>query len=464
MMPDQPQDPHSGDVVAGYRIESRIGRGGMGVVFLAEHQTLRRRAALKIIAPDLAENTDFRERFLREARIAATLTHPNVVTVYDAGEVDGLLYIAMQYVPGPDLSLILREERRLGPYRVLDIGRQIAAALDAAHQHGLIHRDVKPANVLIDGRHAYLTDFGLTKDRMASSTGGLTRAGEVVGTTHYLAPEQVEGREVDGRADVYALACLIFHCLTGEVPFPRDNDMAVLYAHLHDPPPKLSERRKGLPPGLDAVIEKALDKVPERRFSTCEELILAARVVADSFGPLSESSSSGRRPSSSTRHVPPSGDPGSMPTDPGTIPAGGDGSSAYTLTGVVGPGGRRAIVLLAGLDAGARAAASVAIGQRCEIIVADGSDEVIAVARERRPDAVLVAAGSTSTPPASVASALRSDAVTRDTKIVLLGAGRETGRQQLAAVGADDTLATPFSPLQLQVKLRRLLGSGAVAG
>ena len=437
----------------------------MGVVFLAEHQTLRRRAALKIIAPDLAEDSDFRERFLREARIAATLTHPNVVTVYDAGEIDGLLYIAMQYVPGPDLSAILREERRLGPYRVLDIARQIAAALDAAHGHGLIHRDVKPANVLIDGRHAYLTDFGLTKDRGSASGASLTRAGEVVGTTHYLAPEQVDGREVDGRADVYALACMIFHTLTGEVPFPRDNDMAVLYAHLHDDPPKLTDRRKGLPPGLDAVIEKAMDKQPERRFNSCEELIMAARVVIDAFGPLSESSASSRRPNSSaTRRVPASGDPDSMPTDrPGStpsVPPGGDNSSMYTLTGVVGPTGQRAIVLLAVLDAGSRAAARVAIANRCEIIEAETGEDAIALARDRRPDVVLVSA----TAAAQIAPALRNDAVTRDTKIVLLGPGRETGRRQVAATGADDALASPFSPLQLQVKLRRLLGSGAVAG
>src|SRR4051812_40683066 len=367
MMPDQPQDPRPGDVVAGYRIESRIGRGGMGVVHLAEHQTLRRRAALKIIAPDLADDSDFRERFLREARIAATLTHPNVVTVYDAGEIDGLLYIAMQYVPGPDLAAILREERRLGPYRVLDIGRQVAAALDAAHAAGLIHRDVKPANVLIDGRHAYLTDFGLTKDLGSHVGDSLTRVGEVVGTTHYLAPEQVEGKAVDGRADVYALACLIHHTLTGEVPFPRDNDMAVLYAHLHDDPPKLTDKRKGLPEGLDAVIQKAMDKSPERRFSTCEELIQAARVVVDAFGPLAESSSSGRRPSSISRSVPVHGDPDSMQTDPpGTLtpPSGGDGSSIHTLTGIVGPTGQRAIVLLADLDAASRAAARVAIGKR----------------------------------------------------------------------------------------------------
>jgi serine/threonine-protein kinase len=460
MMPETPQDPRPGDVVAGYRIESRIGRGGMGVVLLAEHQTLRRQAALKIIARDLADDRDFRERFLREARIAATLTHPNVVTVYDAGEIDGLLYIAMQYVPGPDLAAILREERRLGPYRVLDVGRQVAAALDAAHAAGLIHRDVKPANVLIDGRHAYLTDFGLTKDRGSRAGDSLTRVGEVVGTTHYLAPEQVEGKEVDGRADVYALACLIYHTLTGEVPFPRDNDMAVLYAHLHDDPPKLTDKRKGLPEGLDAVIQKAMEKSPERRFSSCEELINAARVVVDAFGPLSESSSSGRRPSSISRPVQEGGDSGSMRTDPpGSLPspaAAGGSSMIQSITGIVGPTGQRAIVLLADLKAAAR----VAIGTRCEVLEAEGLEEVLAVARERRPDVVLVTAAAAS----ETTSGLRGDAVTRDAKIVLLGAGRETGRRQVASVGADDALATPFSPLQLQVKLRKLLGSGAVAG
>jgi serine/threonine protein kinase len=459
MMPDQPADPRLGTVVAGYRIDTRLGRGGMGVVYLAEHQTLRRRAALKIIAPDLAESGDFRERFLREARIAAGLVHPNVVTVYDAGDVDGLLYLAMQYVPGQDLAQVLRDERRLGPYRVLDIGRQIGAALDAAHEHGLIHRDVKPANVLIDGRLAFLTDFGLTKERTATGE-GLTRVGEVVGTTHYLAPEQVEGHGVDGRADVYALGCLLYHCLTGEVPFPRDNDMAVLYAHLHDEPPRVSDKRSGLPDGLDAVIAKAMDKSPDRRFATCEDLISAARAVVDAAGPLSESSSLGRRPSSIlARRVPAEGD--SMPTTTGGSLA--DTSSSYTLTGVTGAGGRRAIVLLAGVESNARAVTRVAIGQRCEIVEAQDLDDVLAMARERRPDVVLVGEGSLRVPADAVCSALRADAVTRDAKIVLLGAGRETGRRRIAALGADDALATPFSPLQLQVKLRRMLGSGSVA-
>ncbi len=446
-MPETPPDPRLGTVVAGYRIDAPIGRGGMGVVYLAEHQTLRRRAALKIIAPELAGNPDFRERFLREARAAGGLSHPNIVTVYDAGEVDGLLYLAMQYVPGNDLSQVLRDERRLGPYRVLDIGRQVGAALDAAHEHGLIHRDVKPANVLIDGRLAYLTDFGLTKDR-GTDQAELTRVGEVVGTTHYLAPEQIEGRPVDGRADVYALACLLFHCLTGEVPFSRDNDMATLYAHLHDEPPRLSERRPGLPEGLDAVVAKALEKAPERRFATCEQMITAARAIVDAAGPLAESSAT-RKPSTlGRRPVPEGGDPADVPTDTrGSV-------SAPALSGVLNRGGRRAIILLAGVDPGSRAIARVAVGDRCEILEVQAADEVLALARERRPDVVLVGAGDAG----SVAGALRADAVTRDAKIVVLGAGRETGRRQLSALGADDVLATPFSPLQLQVKLRRILG------
>jgi serine/threonine-protein kinase len=460
MMPDQPPDPRLGSVVAGYRIDSRIGRGGMGVVYRAEHQTLRRQAALKIIAPELAENPDFRERFLREARIAAGLTHPNIVTVYDAGDIDGMLYIAMQFVPGQDLAQILQDDQRLGPYRMLDIARQVGAALDAAHLAGLIHRDVKPANVLIDGRHAYLTDFGLTKDRETDDT--LTRAGEVVGTTHYLAPEQVEGRRVDGRADVYALGCLLFHCLTGELPFPRENDMAVLYAHLHDDPPKVSEKRPQLPAGLDAVIAKAMDKSPERRFATCEELVLAARVVVDAAGPLADSSSVRRRPSTVERAVPEGGD--SHPTSVSAVPAEGDSSSIRTMTGMTAPDGRRAIVLLAGLESATRSVTAVAIGRRVEMIEAADSADVLRLARERRPDVVLVDAASVTAPAGELCRQLRADAVTRDAKIVVIGPQRETGRRQLEAMGADDGMATPFSPLQLQVKLRKLLGTGAVAG
>src|SRR3954451_22633963 len=226
MMADTTADAHLGRVLAGYRIEERIGRGGMGLVYRAQHLNLRRRAAIKIIAPELAEASGFRDRFNREARIAAALQHPNIVTVYDAGEEDGLLYLAMQYIEGSDLSTVLRSQGRLRPYRALDVCRQVAAALDAAHEHGLIHRDVKPGNVLIEGRTAFLTDFGLTK-RIEGGHTQLTRAGDLVGTIHYVAPEQIEAGQVSARTDVYSLGCLLYHCLTGQVPFVRDTDVAV---------------------------------------------------------------------------------------------------------------------------------------------------------------------------------------------------------------------------------------------
>src|SRR6188472_2002374 len=183
-MADTTDDARIGTVIAGYRIEERIGRGGMGVVYRAEHLNLRRRAAIKIIAPDLAESEGFRSRFIREARIAAALQHPNIVTVYDAGQSGQTLYIAMQFIRGSDLAATLREEGRLRPYRAIDVCRQVASALDAAHGMALIHRDVKPGNVLIEGRRAYLTDFGLTK-RSGSTRTALTQAGELVGTIHY---------------------------------------------------------------------------------------------------------------------------------------------------------------------------------------------------------------------------------------------------------------------------------------
>ena len=191
----------------------------------------------------------------------------------------------MQFIRGSDLGAILREEGRLRPYRAIDVCRQIASALDAAHGMALIHRDVKPGNVLIEGRRAYLTDFGLTK-RSGDDKTNLTQAGELVGTIHYIAPEQIEGGHVDARTDVYSLACLLFHCLVGDIPFSRDTDVAVIYAHLSEPPPKPSELRPELPLGLDAVIAKALDKSPDRRFASCSDLMSAARVVLDAAGPL----------------------------------------------------------------------------------------------------------------------------------------------------------------------------------
>src|SRR6185436_16973387 len=252
IMADASDDRRIGSVIAGYRIDSRIGRGGMGVVYRAHHLSLERQAALKVIAPDLAESSGFRERFSREARVAAAFSHPNIVTVYDAGEVDGTLYLAMQYVEGSDLAAMLATDGRLKPYRAIDVCRQVGDALDAAHAQGLIHRDVKPANVLIAGRNAYLTDFGLTK-RVAGDN-PITHAGDVVGTIHYVAPEQIEGGTVTARTDVYSLGCVLYHCLTGEVPFARDTDVGVIYAHLSEDPPRPSRVRADLPEGLDAVI------------------------------------------------------------------------------------------------------------------------------------------------------------------------------------------------------------------
>ena len=334
----EPADPRLGTEIAGYRIEERIGRGGMGVVYRAQHMNLQRRAAIKIIAPEFADTKGFRSRFIREARIAAALQHPNIVTVYDAGQAGQTLYIAMQFIRGSDLSAILSEEGRLRPYRAIDVCRQVASALDAAHGMALIHRDVKPGNVLIEGRRAYLTDFGLTK-RSGGTKSGLTQAGELVGTIHYVAPEQIEGGDVDARTDVYSLACLLFHCLTGHVPFERETDVAVIYAHLSETPPKLTDVRPELPAGLDAVIAKGLDKSPDRRFQSCSDLMSAARVVIDAAGPLADTMPG--------RGVPAGGDTPDVATAVGRqVPSGGDGAPT-----VVPESERRARMLLAGLDA-----------------------------------------------------------------------------------------------------------------
>ncbi len=437
MMADKRGDPRLGTVIAGYRIEEKIGRGGMGVVYRAQHLNLQRRAAIKIIAPDLAESEGFRERFSREARIAAALQHPNIVTVYDAGEVDGLLYLAMQYIQGEDLAAMLRVEGRLRPYRAIDVCRQVASALDAAHASGLIHRDVKPANVLIEGRTAFLTDFGLTK-RLDGAQSQLTRAGDVVGTIHYVAPEQIEGRRVSARSDVYSLGCLLYHCLAGQVPFALETDVAVIYAHLSEEPPKLSELRPELPEGLDAVMAKALDKSPDRRFPSCGDMISAARAVIDAAGPLSET-------------IPPRPSMG-IPPAPATAPTAAMRDAAEAA--------RRPRVLLGGLDDHTRAVARVALGNRVDVLEAPAAVTADR-AREQRPDLVILDwAGSGK----AGIEALRSDALTRDAKVLLLveyGSGQS---REIAAAGADERLAAPFSPLQLQVKLRRLLGAEAIGG
>src|SRR6266498_3055477 len=258
-------DVRVGTELAGYRIESVIGRGGMGVVYVADHLRLKRKAALKVLAPELASDERFRERFVIESELAASLEHPNIVPIYDAGEADGLLYIAMRLIEGRDLKTLIEREGSLDPDRTVSLISQVASALDAAHAKGLIHRDVKPANVLIGGTdHAYLTDFGLTK--RPDQTTGLTKTGQFMGSLDYAAPEQFEGKPLDARTDVYSLGCVAYECLTGEVPFKADNQAALVYAHLLTAPPVPSAKRPELPPGLDVVVAKAMAKKPEDRY------------------------------------------------------------------------------------------------------------------------------------------------------------------------------------------------------
>ncbi|MEO8687040.1 MAG: serine/threonine-protein kinase, partial [Solirubrobacteraceae bacterium] len=366
-----------------------------------------------------------------------------------AGQSGETLYIAMQFIRGSDLGAILREEGRLRPYRAIDVCRQIASALDAAHAMALIHRDVKPGNVLIEGRRAYLTDFGLTK-RSGDDKTNLTQAGELVGTIHYIAPEQIEGGQVDARTDVYSLACLLFHCLVGDIPFSRDTDVAVIYAHLSEPPPKPSELRPELPLGLDAVIAKALDKSPDRRFASCSDLMSAARAVLDAAGPL--------RDTVSGRGVPIGGDAPDVATAIGRKVPSRDGEPA-----TVPESERRARVLLAGLDLSARAIVQVAVGESCEVELAAEGEDVVEAARERHPDLIVLDWNAADLAARDILDALRADAVTRESKVLLVVRDKQARSREVARASADETLATPFSPLQLQVKLRKLLGADAVA-
>jgi ABC-type branched-subunit amino acid transport system substrate-binding protein/streptogramin lyase len=253
---------------AGYRVDSLIGRGGMGVVYRAWDVSLNRPVALKLIAPELAQDERFRARFLRESRLAASLDHPNVVPIHEAGERDGRLYLAMRFVEGSDLRTLLDREGKLSPERALGVLAQIADALDAAHRRGLVHRDVKPGNVLLDEEgHAYLSDFGITKQVGGDSTD----TGRMVGTLDYLAPEQIRGEAVDGRTDVYALGCVLYECLSGAPPFRRDTEAETLWAHMQDEPPSLRGQ-----PDLDPVLRKALAKDREGRHESCGELLAAA--------------------------------------------------------------------------------------------------------------------------------------------------------------------------------------------
>src|SRR4051794_5114424 len=294
----------------------------MAYVYRAEDRRLGRMVALKVLAPELTDNESFRRRFLRESQMAASIDHPNIVPIYDAGEADGLLYIVMRYVDGTDLKAVLAGDKQLDSQQVIGIFSQVAAALDAAHDHGLVHRDVKPANILISPGsaarghdHVYLSDFGITK--RAATLSGVTEAGVVIGTIDYLAPEQIAGKPVTAQTDLYALGCVIYQALAGSVPFVRDDDAALLWAHLAEAFPPISQRRPDLPPAVQDVLGRAMAKNPEDRYDSCGEF-LAELAAALATGP------SGGAPGPSGLR------PGSGPGAPG----GGTSTQGYGATQV----------------------------------------------------------------------------------------------------------------------------------
>jgi serine/threonine protein kinase len=288
----------AGDEVGGYRIESFIARGGMAVVYRARDTRLDRPVALKVLAPELTENESFRKRFIRESQLAALIDHPHIIPIYRAGQFEDALYLAMRFVDGTDLHGLLARTGPLDLPLAVRVFEQIGSALDVAHEHHLVHRDVKPGNVLVDEGggpsrfHLYLTDFGLTK-RIASLS-GLTAPGHFLGTVAYIAPEQIAGRPADARTDVYALGCVLFEALTGDRPFDRDTDAAVLFAHLHDRPPSVAAARSDLPRVVDRIVAKAMAKEPGGRYTNCRELVADLRALATKTAPAPSAPETGR--------------------------------------------------------------------------------------------------------------------------------------------------------------------------
>jgi serine/threonine-protein kinase len=386
----------------------------MGVVYRAQHMHLGRTVALKLLNPELAASEEFRERFVREARAAAELEHPNIVPVYDAGEVDGRLYLAMKFIEGTDLAQLLEKEGTLPPERTMAMLQQLADALDAAHKNGLIHRDVKPANALLDDERLYLTDFGLT--RRVDNTRPLTATGRAVGTAAYLAPEQIRGEPLDRRVDVYALGCVIYQCLAGKPPYLRDTDMLIMWAHVGAEPPSLSAEVPGLPGGVDRVIKKALAKAREDRYDTCGELISEMKRALN-------------------------------PSQPMDMP-----SQAYHTQGAPE---KLPKVLLVTADPGTSLTVEAALRRsRLTLEQAADADTAKLRAEKQPPTVVLLDAGLDNSGALVLAQALRGDEATRGAKIVLLtNQHSRVDMSQLAPI-VDDYLSYPFPPLQLFNTLR----------
>ncbi|HEV2242318.1 MAG TPA: protein kinase [Streptosporangiaceae bacterium] len=400
---DRPPEPArplaAGSRVAGYRLQEQIGQGGMAVVYRAEDERLGRLVALKVLTPALANDAQFRQRFVRESRAAAAVDDPHIIPIYEAGEAGGALYIAMRYVRGGDVRTLVSRTGPLSPARAAAIISSVASALDAAHAAGLLHRDVKPANMLLDpqtGRpdHVYLSDFGLSKAWQGATR--LTGTGLYLGTLDYSAPEQIEGRPMDGRTDQYALACAAFELLAGEPPFRAPEPLAVMYAQVSAPPPLLTARRAGLPAAVDRVLARALAKSPAQRYASCGELAreLGAALGLPGYAAGDAARPPGRaatEPASPGRATPatPSGRPPYQPAAPPPYqpaagptwpPAAEPGPATVEQAGAAG-GRSRARLLVTAIVAG--------------LLVAGGVSAAFALAGGHKPQHLQ--AGSTST-------------------------------------------------------------------
>jgi serine/threonine protein kinase/N-acetylneuraminic acid mutarotase len=374
-----------GSLFAGYRIEGILDRGGMGLVYKATDVELERTVALKLIAPEHTQNPDAATRFKSEARLAASLEHPNIVPIHRGGDYHGVLYLAMRFVPGTNLRQVI-DRGQLSLDQVQRVVRSVGSALDAAHEGGLVHRDVKPANILLSGaaphEQIYLTDFGLTKK--LGSPGSLTRTGAWVGTADYVAPEQIQGGAVDGRTDVYSLGCVLYEMLTGSVAYPKDNDMAKLWAHVQDPPPSPRLKRPELAEAFDDVVSRATAKDPSDRYAKASDLADAVdRAVAKQSAALGPDAgratrATGVAPSAGEHDVFVPGPTRSSvskardPELPPTPPSGGGDESAAAPAAPSRRGARSRLLLAA------VAGAVVVLGVLAAVLLAggdDGSDE-----------------------------------------------------------------------------------------